>query len=288
MILQQKTLETLRNIINEETEYRSGPNLVNFFNELGFNDSYGQGFPSRWKYTDDKLTLINGTPQLDKCIKKVFSPINFIGRIPELDKLINGFNQFIAFDKWKVVRKETEITFERVDKINLESKTKLEINEEDFLNQEFNGISIDLIGLDGVITDALKIRFEEIDKCLKVDASLAVIFLVGSTLEGILLGIASKYPQEFNKAKSSPKDKEGKVKKHQDWSLKDFIDVAFEVRLLNEDVKKFSHVLRDFRNYIHPYQQVCSNFNPDKHTSKICCQVLKAAINQLSKNVAVR
>jgi hypothetical protein len=58
MILQQKTLETLRNIINEETEYRSGPNLVNFFNELGFNDSYGQGFPSRWKYTDDKLTLI--------------------------------------------------------------------------------------------------------------------------------------------------------------------------------------------------------------------------------------
>ncbi len=57
-----------------------------------------------------------------------------------------------------------------------------------------------------MITDTLKIRFEEIEKCLKVDASLAVIFLVGSTLEGILLGIATKYPQEFNKAKSSPKD----------------------------------------------------------------------------------
>ncbi len=138
MILQQKTLETLRKIINEETEYRSGPNLVNFFNELGFNDSYGQGFPSRWKYTDDKLNLINGTPQLDNCIRRVFSPINFIGRIPELDKLINDFNQFIAFDKWKVIRKETDITFERVEKINLESNAKLEINEEDFLNQEFN------------------------------------------------------------------------------------------------------------------------------------------------------
>ena len=45
MILQKKTLEKLRNLINEETEYRSGPKLVQFFNELGFNDTYGQGFP---------------------------------------------------------------------------------------------------------------------------------------------------------------------------------------------------------------------------------------------------
>ena len=50
MILQDKTLEKLRLLINEETEYRSEPQLVNFFNDLCFNDSYGQGFPSRWLY----------------------------------------------------------------------------------------------------------------------------------------------------------------------------------------------------------------------------------------------
>lgn len=43
MQIQQKTLEKLRNLINEETEYRSGPLLVQFFNDLGFNDAYGQG-----------------------------------------------------------------------------------------------------------------------------------------------------------------------------------------------------------------------------------------------------
>jgi hypothetical protein len=46
MLLQQKTLEKLRNLINEETEYRSGAKLVKFFNELGFSDDYSQGFPS--------------------------------------------------------------------------------------------------------------------------------------------------------------------------------------------------------------------------------------------------
>jgi uncharacterized protein with HEPN domain len=84
-------------------------------------------------------------------------------------------------------------------------------------------------------------------------------------------------------AKGSPKDKTGKVKYFQDWCLSDFINVARELNLLGEDVKKFSHALRDFRNYIHPYQQMSSNFNPDEHTAKICWQVLQTAIIQLSK-----
>src|SRR5690606_32208682 len=104
MLLQQKTSEKLRDLITHETEYRSGPKLVEFFNDLGSNDVYGQGFPSRWIYVDSKLSRINGTPELDKCIKKVFAPVNFVGRFTELDKLIKEFNQYLAFDSWQVVR----------------------------------------------------------------------------------------------------------------------------------------------------------------------------------------
>ena len=77
MQLSAKTLEKLRVIINGDgtPDYRSGPKLVEFFNDLGFRDQYGQGFPSRWFYTDEKLKAINGTPELDKCIKKVFAVV---------------------------------------------------------------------------------------------------------------------------------------------------------------------------------------------------------------------
>ena len=286
MILQKKSLEKLRDLINEETEYRSGPKLVSFFNDLGFNDSYGQGFPSRWIYTDERLAQINGTPELDKCIKKLFAPVNFIGRFTELDNFIKEFNQFIAFDKWKVIRNKAEITFAKADKINFDDSSS-EIKEDEFLKKEFSEISLEKIGLDSIITETLKLRFEEIKKCLSANAPLSVIFLAGSTLEGILLGIALKYPKEFNKSKSSPKDKEGKVKQFPDWTLSNYIDVACDVGLLMEDVRKFSHSLRDFRNYIHPYEQVSSGFNPDKHTATICWQVLKAAIYQLNKNKPV-
>lgn len=281
MILNSKTLEKLRILINEETEYRSGPLLVHFFNELGFKENYFQGFPSRWIYTDDKLKKINGTPEIDKCIKKVFAPINFIGRFDELDKYINDFNQFLAFDNWKVVREEKKIVFVKADKINFETKT--EIKEDDFINREFEEISIDKLGLDSIVSESLNLRFDEIKKGINSIAPLSVIFLSGSSLEGILLGFASKFPKEFNQANSAPKDKEGKVKSFHEWTLSNFIDTANEIGLLKEDVKKFSHVLRDFRNYIHPYEQISKNFNPDIHTAKLCWQVLKVAVIQLSK-----
>jgi hypothetical protein len=158
-----------------------------------------------------------------------------------------------------------------------------EIKEDEFLNRDFKDVSIDKLKLDGTVSIILQQRVDEIRKCLNAKAPLSVIFLCGSTLEGILLGIASGKAKEFNQAVGSPKDKTGKVKFFQDWCLSDFINVARELNLLGEDVKKFSHALRDFRNYIHPYQQMSSNFNPDEHTAKICWQVLQTAIIQLSK-----
>ena len=157
------------------------------------------------------------------------------------------------------------------------------VTEDEFISREFKNVSIDKVGLDSVISAILRQRLDEIRKCLNVRAPLAVIFLCGSTLEGILLGVASAKPKEFNQSPLSPKDKTGKVKQFPEWTLNEFINVARDLKLVGEDVKKFSHALRDFRNYIHPYQQMSSNFDPDDHTAKICWQVLQAAITQLSK-----
>ena len=60
-----------------------------------------------------------------------------------------------------------------------------------------------------------------------------------------------------------------------------YLDVSFELGYIKEDVKQFSHVLRNFRNYIHPFEQMSQNFIPDIHTAEICFQVLKAAIYQI-------
>ncbi len=154
--------------------------------------------------------------------------------------------------------------------------------QEDFLKQVFSDLKLARLNIDAQLLSVIEQRIEEIHKSLKSDAALATIFLCGSTLEGLLLDAANKLPQQFNTAKSAPKDKEEKVLQLHLWSLESLINVAHEVGLLSLDVKKYGHALKDFRNYIHPRQQASQGFKPDTHTAKISWQVLQAAIADLS------
>lgn len=288
MFLCEQSIKRLRIIINGDNtdDYRSGPDLVSFFNKLGFNDCYGQGFPSRWIFTELKLNEINGTTKLESCIKSIFAVNNYIGRIDYLDNLIDEFNQYLAFDKLKIFRENEKILIGKIDKIIIPRiKEQSDISEKEFLQLVFD-TSIDDIGLDYNITEILKIRIGEAESNIKVGCSLSAIILIGSVAEGILLGVATKYPRDFNTVNRAPTNRnDGKVKPFNAWTLNDFIESAYELDIIHEDVKKFSHVLREFRNYIHPYQQLCSKFSPNIHTAAICLQVLKALITQVSEYV---
>lgn len=292
MILSNKSLESLREMINEKTEYRSGSNLVRFFNQLGFSDQYpypGGGFPSRWAYTDEKLQSINGKPELDKCIKLVFNPAGFIGRIEVLRLCLNEFNEYLSYDGWKVEVKNTGVEIHRTTGPDIESKLKMTgespavMSESDFLTVEIEEIDISQIPVEETLKPILEVRMAEMKSCFKAQAYLSVIFLAGSMLEGILLSMANQNPKEFNQSNCAPKGKDGKVFPFHNWALSNLIAVAHDVGIIKEDIAKFSHVLRDFRNYIHPYQQLSEGFYPDENTAKICMQVMKGALLQISR-----
>ena len=156
----------------------------------------------------------------------------------------------------------------------------IEVNtttDEGFLKREFEIPNIQKLPVDLAVSEIIHDRLKEAQLCLSAGAHLSVIFQCGSVLEAVLLGAAQKEPQKFNQSPASPKQN-GKVKQFQEWTLSEFINVAHDIGLLKPDVQKFSHGLRDFRNYIHPYQQMASRFKPDEHTAKVCFQVLKAAL----------
>lgn len=153
---------------------------------------------------------------------------------------------------------------------------------DDFLSREFTIPNIQNLPIEASVVPIIESRLSEARRALGAGAHLSVIFLCGSVLEAVLLGAAQKEPARFNQATASPKGGDGKVKHFPDWSLAQFIDVACELDLLKPDVKKFSHGLRDFRNYIHPYEQMVSRFTPDEHTAKLCFQALKAALASIA------
>lgn len=149
---------------------------------------------------------------------------------------------------------------------------------DDFLHREFSIPNIGKLPVEAAVVPIIQGRLDEARIAMGAGAHLSVIFLCGSVLEAVLLGAAQKDPSRFNRASASPKAADGSVKRFHEWNLAQFIDAACEIGLLKPDVKKFSHGLRDFRNYIHPYEQMASGFSPDQHTAKVCFQVLKAAL----------
>ena len=151
----------------------------------------------------------------------------------------------------------------------------------DFLNQEFDVPNIDDLPVEHEVVDILRCRIAEAQVCLSAGAHLAVIFLCGSVLEGSLLGLAINQPEKFNRSNACPK-KHGKPKQFHRWTLSELINVANETGFLKDDVMEFSHGLRNFRNYIHPYAEMTSEFHPDQYTAILCFQALKAALADLS------
>ena len=150
--------------------------------------------------------------------------------------------------------------------------------ENEFLDREFAIPNLQKMPIDAQVISIIEARLEEARVALGAGAHLSVIFLCGSVLEAVLLGAAQRDPANFNQANAAPKATKKSPKRFPEWSLAQLIDVACEVGVLQPDIKKFSHGLRDFRNYIHPHEQMISGFTPDQHTAELCFKVLKAAL----------
>ncbi len=155
-------------------------------------------------------------------------------------------------------------------------------SEAEFLQLDFGAASVAALPIEASWIPILEHRLAEAERCVRVEAWLSVVILCGSVLEAALLGTALQHPRDFNESTLSPKDRSGKVLPLHDWKLAHLVDVAHDCRHLKVDVRKFSHTLREFRNYVHPLLQLTSGFSPDKHTALICMQVLKAAIADLA------
>lgn len=155
-------------------------------------------------------------------------------------------------------------------------------SESDLLQEDFSKVRIEDVALEGRVAEVLRDRLNEAQRCFAARAFLATVVLSGTVLEGLLLGVALNSPQAFNQAACAPRDQSGAVRKFPEWTLAQLIDAATVLGRLSLDVKKYGHTLREFRNYVHPYQQMSSGFMPDEHTARITLQVLKAAIADLS------
>ena len=82
--------------------YRTGPQLVSFFNQFGSKDTYGIGFPSRWSYAEEKLREFNDTPTMKDILVSALDPRDFLAKELDINVLVEHLNQFLEFDNYEL------------------------------------------------------------------------------------------------------------------------------------------------------------------------------------------
>lgn len=103
------TIEFLGNLIAGDIDgapYRSGPQLVKFFNGFGGRDVYpsGGGFPTRRIYAQDKLRELNVQAVMKQVITTVLDPRPFLKHQLDVELMVGVVNDNLKHDGYEVVK----------------------------------------------------------------------------------------------------------------------------------------------------------------------------------------
>ncbi|WP_424356695.1 hypothetical protein [Methanocella sp. MCL-LM] len=132
------------------------------------------------------------------------------------------------------------------------------------------------ITLDEKYNKILSERWDEAIRCANIEAYMAASVMLGSILEGVLYAMANNNQTTAQLSKGAPKDRDiGK------WNLNDLINVATAEGWIKRDRRAFAEVVRDYRNLIHPKEQVKKEIALNRNDFMVSLHSIKAAIEDV-------
>jgi hypothetical protein len=124
----------------------------------------------------------------------------------------------------------------------------------------------------------------EINKCLETECWKAAIILCGSAMEGILYDLLIQHEDEaINAAKGMDKPPIDKTTKEilaiSEWNLSTLINVAYSLNLIEKGVKELSHTVKEYRNLVHPKNEIEGDYSIGKWEAQAAFSVFNMLIN---------
>jgi hypothetical protein len=138
MKISDKITERLARIITGDigsAPNLSGSKLVEFYNEFGFNDSYGPGFPSRWVYSKDKIDSCNGTTILKTIIEQFVDPRRYFGDDSLTETIVSDINQLIKYDGYVLTKNGSFYKIAQIEGCIIDSNTISSIGHDFVIEQ---------------------------------------------------------------------------------------------------------------------------------------------------------
>ncbi|MFC1725267.1 hypothetical protein ACFL4T_06545 [candidate division KSB1 bacterium] len=278
--LDGKTLEALAKLIcgDNGPYYRKGTEIADFFINAGLK-IHKVGNLSRNYWAIEQLKIYNNEKNsLKYIIERIAYPKEYADKPEAFKEILEKLNQILTLEGYKII-------MEGITPKIIEISASIP----EFEHKKIHYVNIipdfEKITNESTLSLILTERWKEIIKSLESSAHLSAIILMGSMLEGVLFAVVSQNQENANKVESAPKDRSGKVKPFNDWTLENLINVCVDCGWLKHDRKDFNHTLRDYRNLVHPLKQLKTGKYPDERTCKICWEVVIAAISDIEESV---
>jgi hypothetical protein len=119
--------------------------------------------------------------------------------------------------------------------------------------------------------------YAEIQRAFIAQCWKSVIILSGGTIEAILTDLLLRDLARATGAASAPKQHD--ISR---WDLRDLIKVAVELGLVSAGVEKLSHSVREYRNLVHPGNELRNKLTFDAEEAKIALEVVHILHRDLS------
>jgi len=149
--------------------------------------------------------------------------------------------------------------------------------------------NFDALVSDPAMKKVLSRRWGECTVCVSAGAPLAATVMMGGLLEALLLARVHRHPAKSAvfQAASAPRDgKTGKALNLQEWTLRNYIDVAHELGWITSSAKDLGEVVRDYRNYIHPHKELTHGVHLRDGDARLFWEVAKGIARQLLEGSA--
>lgn len=138
--------------------------------------------------------------------------------------------------------------------------------------------------LDQVAADMLVNRLTEAQLCMRNGAHTMTVIGLGSLVEGLLHVVLTERDEKIRM--DGFVNEHGKKVPPERVGLAMLLDTARQNGWIQFDAHRFLGPVKDFRNFVHPRQQVASDARPDHDSVKMCWTPIGALFNDLEEHLA--
>src|SRR5258708_15494041 len=191
--------------------YRSSSNLTRFFQNLKIDVTHDGSTRKVWVL--EVLKQLQPS-DIEKVILRLVDPREYGGVGNSFKQAVQSMNEILIMENLAVGFDNTRPFIKRAGPLKFDEAK----DEAEFLSKQLgDDIKIQELGFDPVTTSYLQRRGDEAQSCPRDKVPLGTLFLLGSTLEGILLAVALKDRAKYMASKTAPKKKTGAIKNIYYW-----------------------------------------------------------------------